>query len=137
VWPYRPDKNEGRILQAVASLADKVTTLGAQLNKKLDGLKMGQAEIEADVQAISGSLTSVSSMLGDVNTQASSIASGVTEIAQQLANGQTIDTTSLDALVQTANSLASAASSAQSQIDSAASSVSALASPPQPTTPTS
>jgi hypothetical protein len=90
---------------------------------------MSQAEINADVTAIAGALTAIQGTLGDVSAQAATLLTDVTNIQAVIAAGGTVDTSQLDALVQTANALQTQASSAQAALDPAVTAVTALAPP--------
>jgi hypothetical protein len=75
-----------------------------------------QDAIDSDVQTIAGALTAVQ---GDAAT----LVTDVQAIAAKIATGQPVDTSALDALVASAQSV-------QAAIDTATASVTALAAPP-------
>jgi ABC-type transporter Mla subunit MlaD len=131
VWPIQ-NNGSREILAAVSSLSQSVSSGFAQLNRRLDAIQVSQADITADVTAIAGVLTSVQATLGDVATQAGNLVTAVGEITP----GQPIDTSALDALVQTANALQAQATAAQGALDPAVASVGALV-PTTPSAPTS
>ena len=91
---------------------------------------MSQANLEADVTAISAALTSVQGTLTYVATQAGSLVTDVTAIKAELAAGGTVSLASLDALTTKAGALQAQATAAGSSLDPAVASVSALVTPP-------
>jgi hypothetical protein len=93
----------------VLTRLDKILTI-------LGEIKMSQADINADVQALTG-------VVNDVLADASTLLTDVTAIQQEIAAGGTVSTTALDALTASAAAM-------QSTIDSATSTVSGLVTPP-------
>jgi hypothetical protein len=123
VWPF--SNSNQAVLNAIAAFRSEVLPV-------LKGIQMTQQAIETDVSAIAGDLTTVSGNLADVSAQAGNISNALVAIAAQIAAGQPVDLTTLNALVATAGTMATTAAAAQAAVDAAATSVAALATPPAP-----
>jgi len=97
----------------VPATLDQILAAIRSVNLKLDVLMSQQDAIDSDVQAIAAALTAVQ---GDAAT----LVTDVQAITAKIATGQPVDTSALDALVASAQSV-------QAAIDTATAQVTALA----------
>jgi chromosome segregation ATPase len=113
-----------KVLAAVADLTESHGEVREQLsdiNEKLEKIIMSQQNLENDVTALTAVFTDIQ---GDVGT----LVTDLTAIQSELAAGNPVDTSSLDALVTTAQGI-------QTSLDSAVAGITGAATPPAPPAP--
>lgn len=99
------------------------------LNRKVDHLSSQQAQLDADVQALTAVLGDVATQTTSLGTDLKAIAAEITALQQQIANAQPVNLDALNALVTTAQST-------QSGLDTAVSTATGMVpAPPAPPVP--
>jgi chromosome segregation ATPase len=112
-WP-------GSTERALAAIHAELT----QLNQKVDYLTSQQAQLDADVQALTAVVTDVADKTATLGTDLTAIAAEIASLQAQIAAGTPVNLAALDALVATAQST-------QQGLDSAVSTATGMV-PPAP-----
>jgi hypothetical protein len=113
-----------QVIAAVRDLTESHGRVLARLDTidtKLETILMSQQSIENDVAALTAVFT-------DVSAQVATLVTDLTAIQQEIAAGGTVDTSSLDALVTTAQGI-------QASLDSATAGITSAATPSTPPAP--
>lgn len=105
----------------VLALLTGMLCQAAEINNTLGVLMAAQDDINTAVQV-------VTSLLADLQTQTSSLVADLTAIQAQIAAGQPVDTTALDAAVNSAAGV-------QQALDAAVANINTQAAPPAPPAP--
>lgn len=107
-----------------------IEALGDKLEEHLTSLERKVNQIMSEAADIANAVTVVTNLLNDVSSDNQTILADITAIQDQIANGQPVDTSALDAVI-------AKVSNVQSGLDSAVENLSNVASPPASGTGTS
>lgn len=114
----------GSTARALAAIQNQLTVL----NTKVDHLTSQQAQLDADVQALTAVMTNVQAQNTTLGTDLTAIAAEIAALQAQIANAQPVN---LDAL----NTLVTSAQSTQSGLDATVSTATGMVPPPAPAPP--
>jgi hypothetical protein len=113
-----------------ASIFDAIETLSYQLREGIQQILGAIAMSESQVQTdIDNAVTVLTGLLTDLGGDETTVVNDLTLIKQQIANGQPVDTTKLDAAIATVTGV-------QTGLDGAITSLTGVANPTTSTTPT-